>query len=329
MASIIAIGDKWRAQVRRKGHPQRTETFETKALATTWGRRIEAEIDALKANGAQPGIRGVTLSEVFDLALAEKNVGKTKRNVLEHLREGIGMILNDHLQPKDIVDYIKTRGYGPATAQQELSILVTTLNLANLAWGYYIPIGVMERARAALKAAKMISKSKERDRRPTEEELDRLCDWFDEHSVFPMRDIIWFSIYTTMRASEVAKLRWDTYYPNDKTILIKERKHPRFKEDLIVPLLDEAIEIIERQPRDSEFIFPYRHRTFSSIFPRACNYLEPKIKDLRWHDLRHEGASRLFERGYQIHEVAMFTGHRDWKQLKRYTNLKAKNIRRL
>jgi hypothetical protein len=28
------------------------------------------------------------------------------------------------------------------------------------------------------------------------------------------------------------------------------------------------------------------------------------IKDLHFHDLRHEAISRRFERGYQIHEVA-------------------------
>ena len=31
------------------------------------------------------------------------------------------------------------------------------------------------------------------------------------------------------------------------------------------------------------------------------------IEDLCFHDGRHEGTSRLFERGYQIHEVPQFT----------------------
>ena len=51
------------------------------------------------------------------------------------------------------------------------------------------------------------------------------------------------------------------------------------------------------------------------------------IKDLRFHDLRHEATCRLFEAGYQIHEVAHFTGHRSWATLKRYTNLKAADIK--
>ncbi|MGA2563867.1 MAG: tyrosine-type recombinase/integrase [Steroidobacteraceae bacterium] len=53
------------------------------------------------------------------------------------------------------------------------------------------------------------------------------------------------------------------------------------------------------------------------------------IKALRFHDLRHEATSRLFERGYQIHEVAQFTLHESWNELKRYTNLRPENMREI
>ncbi|QNH26206.1 tyrosine-type recombinase/integrase [Xanthomonas theicola] len=59
---------------------------------------------------------------------------------------------------------------------------------------------------------------------------------------------------------------------------------------------------------------------------RACRSLQ--IEDLHFHDLRHEGASRLFEQGYDIPEVAIVTGHRDWKSLKRYTNLAPESLYR-
>ncbi|MGT2493162.1 tyrosine-type recombinase/integrase [Cupriavidus basilensis] len=71
---------------------------------------------------------------------------------------------------------------------------------------------------------------------------------------------------------------------------------------------------------------PYGAPTFSSLFPRACNALG--IVDLRFHDLRHEGVSRLFEAGYSIEQVALISGHKDWKQLQRYTQIKAKNLHR-
>jgi hypothetical protein len=45
--------------------------------------------------------------------------------------------------------------------------------------------------------------------------------------------------------------------------------------------------------------------------------------------LRHEAASRLFEAGFTIEQVALVTGHRDWKMLKRYTNLRPEDLHRL
>jgi integrase len=71
-------------------------------------------------------------------------------------------------------------------------------------------------------------------------------------------------------------------------------------------------------------IFPYNPRSIGTAFRRACQELE--IEDLHYHDLRHEGTSRLFEAGLQIEQVALVTGHKDWKMLKRYTHLSADMI---
>ncbi|WP_157994449.1 tyrosine-type recombinase/integrase [Peristeroidobacter agariperforans] len=77
-------------------------------------------------------------------------------------------------------------------------------------------------------------------------------------------------------------------------------------------LTAETWAIIERQPRTCEYIFPYDPRSVSAAFTRACHVLG--IEDLRFHDLRHEATSRLFERGHQIHEVAQFTLHESWNE---------------
>nr|WP_313633242.1 tyrosine-type recombinase/integrase [Brevundimonas naejangsanensis] len=67
-------------------------------------------------------------------------------------------------------------------------------------------------------------------------------------------------------------------------------------------------------------IFPFNHRSAGTAFTRACKALG--IADLHFHDLRYEGTSRLFEAGFQIQQVALVTGHKDWKMLRRYTHLR-------
>ena len=50
------------------------------------------------------------------------------------------------------------------------------------------------------------------------------------------------------------------------------------------------------------------------------------ITDLHFHDLRHEAISRYFEMGLSVPEVALISGHRDYRMLFRYTHLRAENI---
>ena len=50
------------------------------------------------------------------------------------------------------------------------------------------------------------------------------------------------------------------------------------------------------------------------------------IKDLHFHDLRHEAISRFFEKGLSVAEVALISGHNDHRMLFRYTHLKAEDV---
>jgi integrase len=75
---------------------------------------------------------------------------------------------------------------------------------------------------------------------------------------------------------------------------------------------------------DLGFIFKVKAGSVSQAFKRSCAKL--KIEDLRFHDLRHEATTRLFELGLNVIEVGSITGHRDLKMLNRYTHLKASKL---
>ena len=74
-------------------------------------------------------------------------------------------------------------------------------------------------------------------------------------------------------------------------------------------------------------VFPHHSKSVGATFHRACKELD--IEDLRFHDLRHEGTGRLFEAGFALEKVALVTGHKDWKMLRRYTNLKPEDLHKL
>ncbi|MEJ6001059.1 tyrosine-type recombinase/integrase [Paucibacter soli] len=50
------------------------------------------------------------------------------------------------------------------------------------------------------------------------------------------------------------------------------------------------------------------------------------LADLPFHTTRHEGTSRLFERGLNPFEVASMTGHKSMQMLKRYTHVEAEKL---
>src|SRR5215472_18106296 len=50
------------------------------------------------------------------------------------------------------------------------------------------------------------------------------------------------------------------------------------------------------------------------------------VLELRFHDLRHEAVSRFFEKGLNVPEVAMISGHRDLRMLFRYTHPKPEEV---
>ena len=59
----------------------------------------------------------------------------------------------------------------------------------------------------------------------------------------------------------------------------------------------------------------------------ACKKLN--IEDLHFHDLRHDGISRMFvPGGYSIPEVAAVSGHKSWKNLQRYTQIRPEELHR-
>lgn len=105
-------------------------------------------------------------------------------------------------------------------------------------------------------------------------------------------------------------------------LLVKDMKHPGQKSgnDVWVDLPPEALAIIKSMPKTADRIFPYSTDAISAAFTRACQFL--KIADLHFHDLRHDGVSRLFEMGQDIPHVALVSGHRSWQSLQRYTQIR-------
>ncbi len=308
------------------------QTFERKQAASAW---LEKREKSLSMPGALERINAQdpTLDEVIQHYIidSQRPLGDTKRQVLSAIQKfSIASLRCSQINSVAIVDFAKEKlatGVQAQTVENYLSHLAAIFVIAEPAWGYPLRKDEMESARVVTRRMGLTSKSRHRERRPTLDELDRLLTYFRLHrrwrrTARPMQYIIAFALFSARRQDEITRLLWSDLDEDGGRILVRDMKHPEDKDgnhiwcDIPKPALD----IIRLIPRKKAQIFPYRTSTISTAFTRACKVLN--IEDLRFHDLRHEGVSRLFEMGLSIPQVATVSGHRSWSSLQRYTHLR-------
>lgn len=335
MATFQKIGSKWQARIRKKGYPSTSANFSTNEEAKKWATKTEAAMDA-KTLVDKRAMKNVTLGKLVEQYFtkekpATKAYGKTKKANLNRIKRMLGSVLLADLDYKRLVTFVKDReksGAGGVTIAMDLAELATVIRSCRKDYNYNFDMTAFTEVREYMADHDLDTKSQERDRRPTNEELTTIKKHFDakKRQQIPMSTIIDFAVATTMRAAEITRILWSDVDFEKRTVIIRDRKHPTKKKGnhQKVALLVDAWAILMAQPRTDGRIFPYCSKSISSVFTRATG--DCGIADLHFHDLRHEGTSRLFEKGYDIPRVAIFTGHNDWKMLARYVQLRAEDL---
>jgi integrase len=132
------------------------------------------------------------------------------------------------------------------------------------------------------------------------------------------------AIETAMRRGELLDLLWQDVDFRLRTVQVLQSKNGDRRE---VPLSRSAIAALRELNPDANLqgrLFPMTGNSVRSAFDRLVSLAE--IEDLRFHDLRHEAISRLFEKGLNPIEVAAISGHRELRMLQRYTHLRATDL---
>ncbi len=316
-----------------------TKTFDRRPAAEAWIARREEELSKPGAiDRAKQATNDPTLSAVIDqyIAESEREIGKSKAQVLRTIKNhGIAGKRCSQIDSKEILAFLQELDAKPATRAGYLSFLGAVVTVAKPMWGY--PLESQEVQNAWIVGFKMgiVGKSSKRERRPTIEELDRIMSHFQDRSArrassIPMHYIVAFAIFSTRRLDEIARIAWKDYDREGKRVMVRDMKNPGEKQgnDVWVDLVPEAVAIIDAMPKISDQIFPFNPGAMGAAFTRCCQLLGisgediPDEQCLHFHDLRHEGVSRLFEMGWNIPHVAAVSGHRNWTSLKRYTQLR-------
>ena len=342
MATIRKRGNlQWQAIVKRRGYPLTSKTFEVRKDAEAWARSIERDMDRgqyMPRNDAEQTL----LHELIERY--RRDVLPTKRGAhfgtsLRVLDDRLGRYSLAAITSKVVADLRDARlrsGLSASTVKQEVGLLSRIIDLAGKEWGIALPVN----------PCKMVSRPPEhnaRDRRLAQDEEPFLL----AACAPPLAALVRLALESAARLGELLSLRWDDVDLEKRVAIIRgiDGRGTKNGDPLrALPLSSAAVAVLEGMPRTGVRVFHWQasdsvNKTWKRAIERAkATYVldckragrVPRaefLAELRFHDLRHEATSRLFERGvFDSMEVAGITGQKTLAMLKRYTHLRAEDL---
>lgn len=350
MATLVKTpSGTWKAVIRKTGFPTSAKTFRIKRDAEDWARRTEDEM--VRGVYIQRGsAERMTVSAALNRYLVEVSPSKRPSSAASDIRrsksliQSLGKYSLAALSAEIIAKYRDERLAGldrkdfngkPApkpraanTVRLDLALLGHMFNVAIKEWGIGLAINPVQSIRRP-------APGPGRERRLSQAEEKRLFAAVEAHSNPMLSWIVRIALETGMRSSEITTLRKVQVDLDRRIVRLIETKNTQPR---TVPLTLSATEVFHKamanptRPVETDLIFfgePGKdgHR-------RAYNFnktwikikAEIGLKDLRFHDLRHEAVSRFVEAGLSDQKVAAISGHKSMQMLQRYTYLRAEDL---
>lgn len=328
VASVLPRRDRdghligWQATIRRKGYPVQVRTFRNRRDAQAWARQIESEVErGVFVSRAEA--ESTTLAEALERYAAEyaPRLRSELAIVAQCRRLTHYPIAQMHLaaiRMKDVADFRDARmaeGVAANTVRLDLALLSRLFHVAASEWG-------MEALRNPCRLVQRPKLPPGRDRRLVGDEEQRLLAACDDARTPWLKPAVILALETAMRQGELLLLRWEHVDLTKRTAHLPETKNGTARD---VPLSSRAAAVLKTLPRSIDGkVLATTREGLRQAWERACK--RAGITGLRFHDLRHEAASSLAERGLHPLELAAVTGHKSMQMLKRYTHLRAEDL---
>lgn len=329
MASIRQYrGKTWRAIIRRAGYKPVSKTFEKKIDAERWVREIEAGYD----RGHEHDVKEARKSTVYSLfsryrdeVTPHKKSAKGEKNAINRFLNNADFVHRrlNQIKPDDIRQWRDNRlkEVDPQSVHREMTVMSSIFTHAIKEWGVPLPNNPVMMVKRPAGADKV------RNRRWSEEDIQKILDatnWKEDVKPVTTFDYVgWaflIAIETAMRQSELCSLHKRDFFPGERHVVLHDTKNGEARN---VPLSSRALkhlEFITEGRKADEKIFPMTAGTLNQYFMAARKKAGLKDADLRFHDTRHEAATRLSKKLSNIFELSAVTGHKSLRHLKRYYN---------
>ncbi len=318
MASFRKRGDKWQARVHRKDHSPVVKSFNTKAEAIKWARHTESQLDlgTLAPKKAMPPLIRIVERYLSEVTTTKKGSKQELNRGRQIARTSLGSMQLDKITSEVVSKYRdgRLREVSNNTVRLELAFLSVVFEQCAKEWGYKVSNPVKQ-----IRIPKP-GRPRQRRLRPGEEEA--LLAACAASSATYLHSLVVLAVETALRFGELVSIMWDNVDLKARTIYLPDTKngHPR-----TVPLSTRALGAIRAVPSENGKVFTGKPGTIRAAFGAALKRSGVGA-DLRFHDLRHEAVTRLFEKGLNPIEVGMISGHRSMSMLQRYTHIRTEGL---
>lgn len=274
----------------------------------------------------------VTLSAARDAYLEHTKATrpKTHKDKRGHLASfctvlGAGKYI-DALSPFDVQRFIRDRrerGAAPATVNRAITTLRHMLRYArSRGW-------VTSELVETLRSVERLREPRGRVRFLHDDEWARLSTALE--STERLGAIVRVALLSGMRRSELLTLRRSQVDLARREIVLSKTKNGRERTVRVNDALAAELDAALRRDRGNEHLFvsrlgePYDPDAISRMFARACARAD--VTNLRFHDLRHDFATRLRRRGVALDALAKLLGHSSLEMVTRYAHLGDETLR--
>ncbi|WP_276732608.1 site-specific integrase [Thiomonas arsenitoxydans] len=325
--------------------PTLSRTFDLKSDAEAWAREVERELQRGNAAVLRDDAGKTTFTQVVERYVAGPVQSLASRaDVMRYMRvasERFGPMFLAAIRAVDVAawrDELLAEDLSAQSVIHHLNALSGLFTFVEKELSISLPSG------NPVKSILKPSLPKARDRRLLPSELEALlvaADAGRSDRAPGMRQAITLAVESSMRLGELLGMEWSRIDLVRRTAHLVDTKNG---ESRTVALSSAAVAALQSLPRRIDGrVFAWAtsqsfERSWRLCLARArrqceANYagkgLTPDpafLSDLRFHDLRHEATSRLFELGLGVMEVASMTGHKSLAMLKRYTHIEAEKL---
>ncbi len=320
----------WQVQIRKKGYPQVSQNFKKYDDAVIYLKTTEVGIMKNEIINPKEATKW-TVAEAIDWYIKNPNPHRkleTRKHFqrLHFLQEEFKGFTIQTFTPKILSKWIDKR---------------LEINAKATVYHYYVALknALVHHAvqhnysQNIFNLVKCPTTSGQRNRRFSPDETRKVFKTINKRCNTKKKELkltILFALETCCRIGEMLQLKWGQVNIEKRSIefLAETTKTRTFRK---IPITSVARNILvwvkkhhnpENDKNKRVFCF-YHHNEhhLSRQFQIVCEKAE--INDIRWHDLRHEAVSRMFERTTMTDiEIASISGHKDITQLSRYAHLR-------